>query len=241
MSDRDPIIALDPVGGRGADASAPTMRRAASRIARTARQREAAPGGRTDRIVGFCRVILPVLIGVLAAFLVMAPLTMAGDVSFLLDKNKVEVAKERLRIEAATYRGQDANGRPFALTAGSAVQKSSSEPVVMLDRLAARIDLADGPARLIAGHGRYNMDTQRVSADGPVRFASANGYRLDTSDAVVDLRSRRLTSGGAVTGQVPQGSFSGARLSADLERHIVTLDGHARLRIVPHRAKARPS
>ena len=65
-------------------------------------------------------------VGVLAAFLVMAPLTAGGDVSFVLDKNKVEVARERLRIQAARYRGEDARGRAFTIDAGSAVQRSSA-------------------------------------------------------------------------------------------------------------------
>ncbi|WP_407829732.1 hypothetical protein, partial [Staphylococcus aureus] len=84
------------------------------------------------RIVTTANWVLPVLIGVLSAFLVMAPLTTGGDVSFVLDKNKVEVAKERLKIQAARYRGADQKGQPFELTAGSAIQKSSAEPIVRL-------------------------------------------------------------------------------------------------------------
>ena len=93
---------------------------------RSARQIWAAPGSSHDRLIGVLRIALPVLIGILAAFLVLMPLAGSGDVSFLLDKNKVEVAKERLRIQAATYRGEDGKGQPFQLTAGSAVQKSSA-------------------------------------------------------------------------------------------------------------------
>ena len=124
---------------------------------RTARQNWAAPGSRHDRLVGLARVALPMAIGVLAAFLVMAPLTTAGDVSFVLDKNKVEVAQERMRLTAAQYRGQDAKGQPFQLNAGSAVQKSSAEPIVQLRSLTAGITLSDGPARLAAERGRYDM------------------------------------------------------------------------------------
>ena len=204
---------------------------------RSRRQVWAAPGSRHDRVVRVAAWLLPVLVGVLAAFLVMAPLTSGGDVSFLLDKNKVEVAKERLKIQAAEYRGQDAKGRPFTLDAGSAVQRSSAEPVVELNRLAAGLQLADGPARLEAASGRYDMDTQRVTVPGAVRFRAANGYALDTSDATVDLKTRRLASDGDVTGSARQGTFSADRLRADLEARTVTLDGHARLRIVPGRAK----
>jgi lipopolysaccharide export system protein LptC len=212
------------------------MSELAARI-RSERQVWAAPGSSHDRIIGVAKFALPILIGVLAAFLVMAPLTNNGDVSFVLDKNKVEMAKERLKIESAIYRGQDGKGEPFQLTAASAVQKSSAEPIVKLNDLAGQIQFKDGPAHLVADRGRYDMDTDKLMVDGPIRFQSANGYTLDTQNATVDLKTRRMTSGGAVTGQLPQGTFSANQLSADLESRDVKLDGNARLRIVPRRAK----
>ncbi|GGB24406.1 hypothetical protein GCM10011380_12460 [Sphingomonas metalli] len=204
---------------------------------RSDRQRWAAPGSSHDRLVATARIALPMAVGVLAAFLVMAPLTSTGDVSFVLDKNKVEVAKERMRLQAARYRGQDSNGQPFELDAGSAVQRSSAEPIVRLDQLAARITLSDGPARLVAPGGRYDMNTERMRVTGPVVFEATGGYRLDTGDAIVDLQQRRLESVGAVTGMLPQGTYRADKLRADLESRTVTLDGNARLRIVPRGTK----
>lgn len=204
---------------------------------RTARQRWAAPGSSHDRLVGLARVVLPAAIGVLAAFLVTAPLTAGGDVSFVLDKNKVEVAAERLKIQAARYSGQDTRGRAFSLRAQSAVQRSSAEPVVQLSRLAADIRMPEGPATLAADTGRYDMDTEQVALDGPLHFRGANGYDLKTENATVDLKERTLRSGGAVTGQVPQGTFRADRMRADLTERTVTLEGNARLRIVPRRTR----
>jgi lipopolysaccharide export system protein LptC len=209
----------------------------AARVERTARQNWAAPGSRHDRLIGLLQVGLPMGIGILAAFLVMAPLFMGGDVSFVLDKNKVDVAKERMKLEAAQYRGQDSNGKPFTLDAGSAIQRSSAEPVVELNKLFAEIQLKDGPAELKANTGRYDMRTEQVKVDGPIAFTAADGYKLDTSNATVDLKTRRLQSGGAVTGNAPMGTFSANRLSADLEGRTVKLEGNARLRIVPGGAK----
>jgi lipopolysaccharide export system protein LptC len=203
----------------------------------SARQVWAAPGSSHDRLIGTLRVLLPIAIGVLAAFLVMAPLTRSGDASFLLAKNNVAVAHERLRIERADYRGQDSKGRPFALIARSAIQKSSAEPVVRLNGLAAEMGLSDGPARIVANTGRYNMNSEQVALDGPITFRSAGGYALDTSNATVDLKTRTMHSQGAVNGSAPQGTFSADRMSADLEDRSVSLDGHARLRIVPGRNK----
>lgn len=204
---------------------------------RSERQRWAQPGGRHDRLVVTLNWLFPVLIGVLAAFLVMAPLTMGGDASFVLDKNRVEVAQERMRIQQARYRGADAKGQPFQLVAGSAVQKSSAEPIVRLNDLAAAIQLSNGPATVQAERGRYDMNAEQVKVDGPITVRGPDNYALDTRDATVDLKTRRLQSGGAVSGTVRQGTFSANRLRADLEARTVTLDGNARLRINPRGAR----
>lgn len=200
---------------------------------RSERRLWARPGSSHDGVVKTLRVTLPVLIGVLLAFLVVAPVLVGGDVSFVLDKNKVEVARERMRVQQAVYRGEDDKGQPFAIRAGSAVQKSSAEPIVQLEQLAAQIQLKDGPATLAADRGRYDMDHQRVALDTPVAVRTSNGYKLDTSAATVDLKSRQLTSTGAVTGAVPQGTFSADHMTADLESRVVHLDGNTHLRIRP--------
>lgn len=206
---------------------------------RSQRRSWAHPGSGHDRLVRLSLIFLPLGIGVLTAFLVTAPLFMGGDVSFVLDKNKVAMAQERLRIDAADYRGEDAKGQPFQLHAGEAIQKSSAEPVVQLRNLSAQIKLPEGPASLVADRGHYNMDTEQVAVDGPIRFQTADGYTLNTRDSTVDLKTRRMESGGAVTGNTPTGTFSGDKLTADLEQRIVRLDGNARLRIVPKRANRR--
>ncbi|MES2442032.1 MAG: LPS export ABC transporter periplasmic protein LptC [Pseudomonadota bacterium] len=198
------------------------------------------PGSSHDRVVGIARYVLPAGIGILAAWLVIAPLFTSGDVSFLLDKNRVDVASERLRIQAAEYRGEDNKGQPFKLNAGSAVQKSSAEPVVQLNDLSAQLGLPEGPATLRADSGRYDMDKKQVAVDGPIKFQTADGYTLDTNNATVNLETRRMESGGAVSGRTPTGVFSANKLTADLEKRTVTLDGNARLRINPRGAKRRP-
>jgi lipopolysaccharide export system protein LptC len=201
------------------------------------RRAGAHPGSGHDRIVRWALYILPAGIAVLAAWLVLAPLFTGGDVSFVLDKNKVDIAGERIRIQAAEYRGEDAKGQAFRLRAGSAVQKSSSEPIVRLNDLSAELGLPEGPANLRADTGRYDMDSQKVTVEGPIRFETADGYTLDTHDATVDLKTRRMESAGAVSGRIPMGVFSGNRMTADLEKRTVSLDGNARLRIWPKGAK----
>lgn len=207
------------------------MSQAANQI-RSKRQKFAAPKGSHDRRIKFLGIILPIGVGALAAVLALAPFTMSGELSFILDKDSVDVAKERMRVTEALYRGEDSQGRPFSLKAGSAVQKSSRDPVVDLKDLSARILLSDGPAQIRAGDGRYDMDKEDVMVRGPVQVESANGYRLTTNNVTVDLKSRTLKSDAAVEGRTNIGTFRADRLQADMAARTVTLNGNAQLRIV---------
>lgn len=192
----------------------------------------ARPGGAHDLLVNLLKIILPALIGVLMAYLALSPLTKSREISFILDKSKVEVAKERMRVQSAQYRGQDNLGRAFTLNADSAVQVTSQDPIVDIEGMAAEIRLAEGPASLKADKARYDMDAEKVKVIGPILFAAADGYQLKTRDVAVDLNSRTMASDGRVDGLMPLGRFSADRLVASLPERRVVLTGRARLHIV---------
>lgn len=149
----------------------------------------AASGSSHDRVVRILRFGLPLVIGVIAAILVFSPFAQRTEISFLLAKDKVAMAQERMKVTRAEYRGQDSKGQPFALLAGSAVQKSSAEPIVRMSQLSGAIKLNDGPATIAAIEGQYNMDTEQVSVPGTVKVRSASGYRLDASNVAIDLKA----------------------------------------------------
>jgi len=192
----------------------------------------AAPGGGHDKVIRILKLALPALIGVVLAFLAFSPLEEKQEISFLLDKNKVDTAEERLKVTAAQYRGQDNEGRPFVLSARSALQASSATQIVEISDMSAQIQLNSGPARLRAGRARYNMENDQVDVVGPILFTAADGYQMRTRNVNLDMRARTLQSRGAVEGQMPLGRFSADRLQANLADRTVVLDGRARLHIV---------
>lgn len=204
-----------------------------ARALRSARQHFAAPGGRHDRLVAFLARALPMGVGVIAALMIITPLSPRGEISFLLDRNKVAMIDERLSVDNAMYRGQDDEGRPFSLQAGEAVQRSSREGVVRMTDLVARILLNDGPARLTAESGAYTIDSEVMRVFGPVRLTAADGYRMVARDVSIDLKAKTMVGQGGVDGEIPAGTFSADRLVADLSERTITLDGNARLRMVP--------
>lgn len=203
----------------------------------TPRQVAALPGANYDRLVSTAKWLLPSLAGLVGGALLAWPVMGGHDFSFVLAKDRVAIATERLKITRAVYRGEDRRGQPFVISAGSAVQQTSRDPVVRLNDLTARLEMRDGPALIAAKAGRYDMQSETVDVDGPVALRAAGGYSLNTRDVRIDIATRAAHSDGPVDGEMPLGSFSADRIVANVAERTVTLDGRARLHIVQARTK----
>jgi len=206
---------------------------------RSLQQHWAAPGGSHDRMIVWLKRSLPVITAIMATLLAIAPFTHQSEVSFVLDKKKVDMSAERLKVVEALYRGEDSRGRPFSLRAGSAVQKSSREPIVQLNDLEARLQMDNGSALVTAQRGTYDLGKELVTVVGPIRFEREDGYRMVTRDVDISLTKRNMRSRGPVEGRIPTGTFRANHLSADLENRTVSLEGGARLRIEQFGRKGR--
>lgn len=200
---------------------------------RSRRQRFAAPGGSHDRLIGVLARVLPMGVGIVAALMVISPLAPRGEVSFLLDRTKVAMIDERLSVSNAMYRGRDTGGRPFALTAGEAVQRSSVEGLVRMRELVGQMTLSDGPARISAGGGVYDIASEVVTVDGPVLLTASDGYTMVAKGVSVNLRERLIAGDDGISGEIPAGTFSANRMRADLSTRVLTLAGDARVSMVP--------
>lgn len=195
------------------------------------RQRAALPGSHRDTLFGFLKIALPVAAVAVLGTIIIWPLAAAQEFSFLLAKDKVEMATERLRIDRAEYRGETARGEAFVISAGGAVQRSSALPIVELTDLKARLKMADGPATVTAPAGRYFIETDKLQITGPVRLDSAAGFSLDSATVDIDLNARTVVTREPVTGVLPIGRFTANSLSADIQGRNVVLDGGVHLRI----------
>ena len=198
---------------------------------RTKLQRWAMPGGFHDKLVRSLRVVLPSLVGLLLAVMLFSPFQKSDELSFVLDKQDVAMAKERMRLTTAFYRGEDSKGRLFSLTAGSAVQKSSAEPLLRMTDLQGKLNTANGTATISAGQSIYDLQAELMQIPGQLVYNSGDGYNLVASNVEMALKTRSLKSMGPVAGSTKVGSFSAGRMSADLDSRVVRLEGGVHLRI----------
>lgn len=195
-------------------------------------QRWARTGGAHDRTVRVLQLALPALTGALAAIMLFAPFSERGELSFLLAKNDIEVTPQRLRVDAAVYRGRDNRGRPFEVSAGQAIQRSAADPIVRVRDMAARIDLAEGPARVTAASADYDPATDVIRVPGLVNVETSDDFLLSVNNVNVDLRARTMRSDAPVSGRLPMGTFSANSIRADIDARRVSLRGNVRTRLI---------
>lgn len=195
------------------------------------RQRAALPGSAHDARMTLLKWLLPAAALVIGLGIMIWPLVAAQEFSFLLAKDQVAVARERLQVSRAAYRGKTAAGEAFSLSAEKAVQQSSAVAVVELTGLDARLEGRDGPATVSAPSGRYFLEEDRLEVTGPVRLRSDGGYTLDAETVQIDLKRRTVKTDAPVSGRLPMGNFRADRLDGDLAGKRVSLAGNVRLHI----------
>ncbi|MEO0057537.1 MAG: hypothetical protein RIT17_990, partial [Pseudomonadota bacterium] len=69
--------------------------------------------------------------------------------------------------------------------------------------------------------------------NGPVRLTASDGYTMVADGVSVDLKAREMRGDNGVSGEVPAGTFSANSIRADLGARTLTLDGDARMTMIP--------
>ncbi len=189
-------------------------------------QKSMLPNSTIDYLIKAIRIIFPVIIVALITFLILTPLTVNDEFSFVLDKENVGIAPERLKVTDALYRGHDRKGRPFSLKAGSAVQKSSDVPILDMEDFVGRIVLNSGPAILSGKRGSYNLDSEVMRVNGPLQYESLAGNEFTASNVEIQLRNQNFESFDKVKGKTEFGTFNANKLSGTLGAREIILSGN---------------
>lgn len=155
-----------------------------------------------SRLIKFYRRALPAAIGVVLAGMAgwVTWRTFAGERADLGDPQFV-------RLVNARFFGQDANGRPFVLGAKEAARPLRGETsVVRLTGPSLEIDQGGKTTTVTATNGVWNEKSLIVRLFGQVVVQEpTSGFRMDTSEAVVNTQQSLVTGSKPVTAQGPLG------------------------------------
>lgn len=190
--------------------------------------------GRYSEIVYRLKLVLPILaLGVLVALWVW-PQLFGNDSRFTLSGESIaQQAPEASVINGPRYVGNNGSGLRYNIQAKTAKPVPNEPQAINLDQL--RIESqTDGKAMLLtANRATYWRDRNGLSAEGKIELTTANGQSLQTEQAFADFKAGTVWGEQAISGQSPQGSFSGQGFTAAQNGAYVKLNGRVRLQLNP--------
>lgn len=157
---------------------------------------------RRSRRVLLARIVLPVaMIAILALVggqVVWRSVT-AGD-------RRPAENKAQIRMITPRFYGQSSDGRPFIITARSAVRDEADLKRVFLDAPTLTLGVGSpAPTRSTADRGIYREDTLKLQLFDNVRLDDGAGYRFASNEAMVDTKTGNITGETALQGEGPTG------------------------------------
>lgn len=174
---------------------------------------------------------LPVL-----AFAALALVALWPQIAGLEEGIRVSYRKPTLSTQtgaasvlAPRFQGTDERGRPYTLSAESAVQPAGSE-VVDLAQPRGDLTLEDGAwVMLQSDDGRFNRGERVLDLSGNVAVFHDSGYEVRTDSARVDLRAGRAEGDQPVAAQGPAGTLDALGFTISERGDVVVFGGPARM------------
>jgi lipopolysaccharide export system protein LptC len=157
---------------------------------------------RRSRRVLLARIVLPVAMVTILALVggqVIWRSVTAGD-------RRPAENKAQIRMITPRFYGQSSDGRPFIITARSAVRDEADLKRVFLDAPTLTLGVGSpAPTRSTADRGIYREDTLKLQLFDNVRLDDGAGYRFASNEAMVDTKTGNITGETALQGEGPTG------------------------------------
>ncbi|GER01987.1 hypothetical protein JCM17845_26100 [Iodidimonas gelatinilytica] len=193
-----------------------------------------------DRYVAFMRPALILLAIASAGLSFLWPLFVEKDSSFVFNRETMQRGEREVRVLGPIYRGTDESNRLFSIQADEAVQTSPDAPRIALTGLKANMDLGEGRTAFVAAEkGIYDTSTETVEVVGPMHLETSDGYSLEGTGAMLDLKNKIITSDQPVEGVGPLGQMRGDRITLDVNEQKAVLEGAVKMKTIP--AKSQPA
>jgi lipopolysaccharide export system protein LptC len=171
----------------------------------------AADVARYTKFVGYMRIGLPVLAGILVLLVLVLPQFMGNDERFRIGtvtEPLREAAIDALSMVNAKYYGTDAKGQPFSVTAKGVKERAAPDKRVDLVEPQADITLTSGDWLSVqAGSGLYDRETEILTLANNVSLFQDKGYEMQTTEATIRLKDGSASSRTPVQSQGPFGQL----------------------------------
>jgi lipopolysaccharide export system protein LptC len=195
------------------------------------RRAEIARWRRRSRLVRTLRIVLPVVIGLIAAALV-------GEVvwrNIVALPTPQKEARTAIRLVNARLVGRVKDGRGFTIGARQAIRDehdyqsiSLMEPVLIIGE-----GLPNG-AQMSARIGSYNERDKLLRLRGDVRIVDGKGHRFASQEAIIDTQTGNVVGQSQVQGDGPLGQLNAKSYSVQDKGDRLVFKGGVHARIEGH-------
>ena len=168
-----------------------------------------------------------------AAALLLATLALWPEIGRMTDKARIAYQRMSHDIGGATvtdahYRGVDEHGRPYTLTAATAVQAEPER--INLTTLKGDITLANGTWLMVqAKHGVFLQHTNQLDLSGDVTLYRDDGTTMTTASASIDLKKGAAAGAEPTHAEGPFGTLDAQGFTATDQATAVQFAGPAHL------------
>ena len=198
---------------------------AAARVRTPPNQRRLA---RRHLVINLTKLLLPA-----AAALLLAALALWPEIGRMTDSARIAYQRMSREIGGATvtdarYRGVDEHGRPYTLTAATAVQVDPER--INLTTLKGDITLTNGTWLMVqAKHGVFLQHTNQLDLSGDVILYRDDGTTMTTASASIDLKNGAAANAEPTHAEGPFGTLDAQGFTATDQGTAIQFAGPAHL------------
>ena len=166
--------------------------------------------GRYTRFVGYSKIALLAIAGVLTVSVMLWPLLQKDRsglrISFVDSKTAAGALVASPVMENPEYRGQGDKGQQYTIHGKTATQKTPN--LMLIDTVEGQMLRADGKwYHLTADRAEYQQDKKIVDLYGNVNVIDMNGTRFVTSHATVEMQTMHIYGSDPITGTGQTGNI----------------------------------
>ncbi|MGH1374782.1 MAG: LPS export ABC transporter periplasmic protein LptC [Alphaproteobacteria bacterium] len=128
------------------------------------------------------------------------------------------------------FESVDKKDQPYLITADRAIQGEMNKELIMLERPIGTMTMSDGvQVRMHSDTGAYRQDTERFFLQGNVHLEHAQGYKIFSEEAHIDLKKNFAWSEKDVRGEGPDLFIEGSGVHANGKTGEIVFTGPAKL------------
>jgi lipopolysaccharide export system protein LptC len=183
---------------------------------------------RHSALIRLLRKLLPTLCLVIVVAL--AGWAAMSTLFWRSDNGKVSSDSE-IRMLKPNFQGRTESGKPFLVTAASAIRDNTDSAKVTLER--PMLTLGVGGAewtKVAAARGIYREDTRMLDLQGRVTLDDYRGNHFVTEHALVDTRKSNVQGQAPISGHGPLGAISASSYSLENGGAVVHFSGRVKTR-----------